>query len=148
MRFVVSLGINNFQSRRPDPSNRWDRGDEDGYLAGIYARPLRDYEIQRNPYKYLQKESYSPEWESVEGDYVSVVYALYTTGNSFGRGGLQGCILGVFPISQMEEAKSTLERAEKNPGDEYFPWMGYFEELRGISLQIVRVTSEEDCEDE
>lgn len=134
-KFVVSLNIYNYTVREPDPSDSWGIGDDDGYLESISARVIRDWEDGH--YNYPGSESYSPEWESEPGSQVIAVYATYTSGCTFGRTGLQGSILGVFPMSEYESAEELLRKAEDPKSEMYKPWIGYFEELQELTMGSV-----------
>jgi hypothetical protein len=142
VKFVVGLDIDNWETRAPDPNDRWDIGDKHGSLSSVYARPLREWELKETrSYNYLGRESYSPEWTAAIGEFVVVVYALYTSGCTFGRTGMEGAIIGVWNQTNLNEAIEAQRKAEGKDSEfpEYRPWEGYFEELEGISMQIVQV---------
>ncbi len=104
-----------------DPDDSWSR---DSYDGGAWVESVQ----------LADKDGYN-HWDTIEdvsvGDFVWVVLAVYSTGDSFGKDGGQCEIFLV--TKNREEAyakKEFLEQVE----DYSVPWFGYFESLQEIKI--------------
>lgn len=120
---------------RDDTSSTWD-------VSGIHLSTDDKYRSVPN---YL---------DAKEGDLIWVVYAVYSTGDSFGHdedGSFE--FINVFSNEKdaRECAKTLLKTESKNPSYKlsngksvslgYVPWSGYFETLSYIEYECFRVGS-------
>lgn len=109
------------------------------------------FKVDRDNQKLLIVDDYSfdlcSEDPFKEGDLVFVVTIGYTTGSSFGRD-LRIYYEYYGPFTEYTDAssfKSTLplSSCEQQQCTDYkYPWIGYFEELEFVKIEIFRVTSD------
>lgn len=108
------------ETSEPDPNDRWDR-----------ASTCTDWTI--NGIKVSRKEGYQLLPIEIDaGHPVYVVYAIWSTGDSFGHDENYGCeAMAVLPTR--EEADKEVARL-KEVKDYSVPWNGYFESLTTIDI--------------
>jgi hypothetical protein len=132
----------------PDPNDSWDRASTstDHSIVGFQAAPEKD-----NKY-YDLVVPFEPLFEK---DYF-LLYAVYSTGDSFGRDDGQGIeFIGFYREEQVGIAQENqrkiethlrsqndsysikLKSPEGKPFDQTTPWVGYFESLDLV--EIVRI---------
>lgn len=121
-----------------------DYEDEDcQYTEESYDTTIEGIKWSKNPDVYA---GFKPEKDT---DYY-LLYATYTTGNSFGRE--SGLIDFILLTKTREEAESVMKMLESIKEHEFkspihikddfkycIPWFGYFESLDNIDIQTVRL---------
>lgn len=129
------------QTRHPSSGDEWDRGDSDTHweVKGLHVANHGDLHI---------------EGPVAVGDTFYVVYAIYSTGDSFGRD--SRARIEFFTAHRDAETARLNERildgaTEKNGSDivlftdggdsftTYIPWFGYFESLDGVYCEQLDV---------
>lgn len=118
--------VNNWVTHEADPEDRWDRDSTDGSVE-----VLRCHLSREDCYNALPAA-----FEVKVGDTAWLVWAQYSTGDSFGRDGGQYELCGVF--GSEAAAKAEEERLQK-VNDYSVPWNGYFENLDFIKVQSFEV---------
>lgn len=110
-----------------DPEDSWSRDSTDGTVSILSAVKVKDYE-----YDTLCTEN------SIEvGDVVYLVWAQYSTGDSFGQDGGQYELL---EICMSREAATERKKYYEGVTDFSVPWSGYFENLDFVEVQSFIVT--------
>lgn len=127
------------QTRDPDPDDRWDRGNTSTshYIQGI---SIVDTEVSDFNLENIKV-----------GDVVYVIYAIYSTGDSFGNdtcGGFEVIIMNsnsdiatknydIIVKNQNNRDRGTVELTLDNGNimSYYPPWNGYFENLEDLRLE-------------
>jgi hypothetical protein len=118
-----------------DPEDSWSRDSTDGTVDIVGA-----VKVEGDGYDILGIDK-----ELTVGDVIYLVWAQYTTGDSFGRDGAQYELLEVFTNrveaekrrKYYEEAKDDGSYGEKGP---YLSWFGYFENLDGVYVEGLALT--------
>lgn len=129
MTYRVYLSTHTYQSREPYDDG-WDRGDTDGYIDDVQAVKVSD-DMDRYRFGYRDQET-----ELTPPFYV--VYAGYTTGNTFGSD-FEATVVGI--TATREEAEALADEAREFVGfgelsnGFYVPWNGYFESLRDVYVK-------------
>lgn len=136
-------------SREPYEDDEWDRGDTytSWTLEGCSIKEEGEYFDVIAPF------------EVKSGDRVIVVYAIYSTGDSFGRAeGACKEVIDVFKdINKASDCVRAVEKTYKSWDDhtekkvewiredgsegklDYVPWNGYFESLDSVRSEIIEV---------
>ena len=131
MTYRVYLTERTWQSREPYDDG-WDRGDTDGHVTGVHAVKVSDG-MDRYAFGYHDMET-----ELTPPFYV--VYAEYSTGNTFGSD-FASCVVGVCATREEAEALEDEARAFVGFGELSngfcVPWNGYFERLHGLHVEGV-----------
>lgn len=114
-----------------DPDDEWSRDSYDGEVSVVGAKLVKE-----DSYDILGSEH-----EFAVGDVCYLVWAQYSTGDTFGRDGGQYELLEVYPSYEVAKEREKVyenlsDRRSENVGQAigYVPWLGYFE-----SLDFVRV---------
>lgn len=123
---MVHVGVryHTYISRKPYDDG-WDRGDTSGSIDGVFISE-RDYD-----------RSYSGMDTDLEPPFY-VVYASYTTGDTFGND-FAACVVGV--VKEESEAIALSDEARDFSGfgslsnGFYVPWNGYFESLISVAYE-------------
>jgi len=125
--------------REPQEDDNWDRGDSstDHNITGFRAAP------EETSRYYDLIVPYEPEFDTT----YYVLYAVYTTGDSFGYDSGAGIeYIGFYTKDELAVAKANLHKIETNKNtegfsiklktpdggktfDQHTPWVGYFESL-------------------
>lgn len=118
-----------------DPEDSWSRDSTDGTVDIRGA-----VKVKEDGYDTLAIEK-----DVSVGDVVCLVWAQYSTGDSFGRDGGQYELLEV--VADRAEAEGRKHHYENVKHDgtygaegAYLPWFGYFESLDGIYVDAFVVT--------
>lgn len=144
----VLLDSRTYVTNPKNPNDSWDRDDTDT------ENSVRGIELVKN-------DSYSDlavPFEVIPGKNYWLVWAEYSTADSFGRDGGNVEIIDLF--TDYEKARACAERAEKaeespcaqsfsfryirEDGSElqqHCPWIGYFERLEMVHTELVFCTS-------
>src|SRR5580698_4822385 len=120
-------------TREPDPNDRWDAGCRDT------QNDIRGIRISKDE-QYFDIDT---EFPIVAGREYYLLYAEYSTGNSFGSdGGIISFILLYETLSKAIIAREILEKAKDysaeittedgNTLTYSIPWIGYFERLEMV----------------
>lgn len=109
-----------------DPDDKWDRDSTDGDVTVTGCRLVRE-----DGYNVLQAS-----FDVHPGDPVWLVWAQYSTGDSFGRDGGQYELCSVF--DSKVAAESEVKRLQAI-SDLSVPWTGYFEALDFIKAEEFEV---------
>jgi hypothetical protein len=124
-------------TRESDPDDRWDRDDTAFVLTGIRVEPS-DEEQSNNVFGYDRVFDFSAADDATK---VYLVYAEYSTGDTFGREEGQVIAFDTFEFDyQANKLASRLRTAEgyslgNDHGEDYYiPWNGYFESLTDVSV--------------
>ena len=118
-----------------DEDEKWPSY-EDGDADFQLKRVIQIKEKDRDNLHYYC-ELFSLDLEEVP-DHVYVVYAKYSTGDTFGRCNNCGKVLEV--CLNFEEAKGKIKEYENKDSNDYsVPWNGYFECLDFIDAQLMHV---------
>jgi hypothetical protein len=104
-----------------------DRGTTSGHVDKVY--------ISNNDYNYgyrgMETDLHPPFF---------VVYADYTTGDTFGSD-YEACIVGIVKTEEEADALAFEARERRGSGSLsngfYVPWIGYFESLQGIYTERI-----------
>lgn len=131
MPYYINLLESRWTTREVDPDDSWDAGDYDGSVDGITVHEVGD----------SYHASYNGDTTDLEFPFY-VVYASYSTGNTFGRD--FACTV-VGTVKTEDEAVSLSEAAENAKdwtfecdGREYHAsWLGYFESLESVNYEEV-----------
>lgn len=122
MKYVTfEVDVATWVTCEADPDDDWSRASTDGDVTILKA-------------VLTNKEAFDslPVPDTFEvGNKIFLVWAQYSTGDSFGSDGGQYELLAVYPT--YEEAKQSKEHYEKVT-DFSVPWNGYFERLDGIYI--------------
>lgn len=142
-RITVSTEVENHTTRRADPSDNWDIGDESGSVTNVTAW-LSEDELDTYWTESLCQDL--PDHIGV-GSTVFAVVVDYSSGCTFGRTGATGQVLNVF--DNAEEASKLAEAALAE--DDYSftyneieyrrSWVGYFEQLQSLDVWEITVRS-------
>lgn len=150
---VVTTEVENRTTRRRDPEDRWDIGDEEGRVTNVTGHVVTELQ---NYYG----DSHGKDIPDLRvGDVVYAVVADYSSGCTFGRTGAQGKVLDFF--TDRDEAQALATAALKKDGNRkdwggnnipYFEysfefngveysrdWVGYFEDLQSLDVWQVTV---------
>ena len=120
------VAVNTWVTREGDPEDQWDRDSTDG-SATVTACHL----AHQDGYDVLQASDIV-----AVGDKVWLVWAQYSTGDSFGCDGGRYELCGVFSDSAAADAEvSRLQSVD----DYSVPWNGYFENLDFIKAEEFEV---------
>jgi len=163
--FVV-LSSSQHETRTRDPDDRWDRGNThtDWSIKGLAIngdekRTRNNYELiptvvlsssngdekrTRNNYELIPTDVEV----NINGAYF-LVYAIYSTGDTFGSDDC-GRFEPIALFTTLEKAKACQKACEdkdvksflhENGEKEtiYRPWLGYFEYLNDLDIEVVRV---------
>lgn len=111
-----------------DDGGRWSyRGTTSGYVSNVY--------VSDSNYNYSYRGFETP----LDPPFY-VVYAEYTTGDTFGSD-FEACIVGVEKDAETADALATEARNKTGFGELsngfYVPWNGYFEHLDSIHVRRV-----------
>lgn len=106
-----------------DPEYSWSRDSTDGHVEGAELSEHRDYDG-------FEVEGSGPFYAVVVG---------YSTGDTFGND-FTACV--PFASTDREEANAWAERVNPNGVRDddrgyYWPWVGYFEQLRSVEVYSV-----------
>jgi hypothetical protein len=157
-KVVVTTELENHVTRRSDPDDRWDIGDEEGCVSNVIA-----YETEELQNYY--GDSFGKELDVEVGGIVYAVVVDYSSGCTFGRTGAQGKVLDVFTDPKEAEALAeaalkpdgyrkdwgdrqvpTFDFSFEHNGQEYYrDWVGYFEDLQDLSVWEVQVRKRYDA---
>lgn len=97
-------------------------------FKGVYNSPSKHRKLERVPVKF----------EVNDLDRVYVVWAEWTSGNSFGFGkGMCVEVMGI--LKEEDEAYAMKDRLERNDWPYKLPWIGYFESLDEIHVDRARI---------
>lgn len=120
-----------------DPDDEWSRDSYDGE-ASVHGAKL----VKEDGYDTLGTEH-----DFKVGDVCYLVWAQYSTGDTFGRDGGQYELLEVFPNREEAEARKKIyEGLTDNRSEDvgqaigYVPWLGYFESLDFVAVEGLVVT--------
>jgi hypothetical protein len=114
--------VNTWVTRESDPDDQWDNDSTDGTVT-VSACHL----VERDEYKALPCS-----FPAKPGDTIYLVWAQYSTGDSFGSYGAQYELCAVF--NNPDEAEKEKDRLE-NTSDYSVPWTGYFESLDSLNVE-------------
>ena len=131
-----------YVTRRGDPNDRWARDDTDAdtTIKGIEVVRDHDYFDITAPFEIDINKTYILLW------------AIYSTGDSFGHDGGQVEFIDLFESQtlaaqaaqeiekQSDSYSVTYTREDGNETSFASPWHGYFERLQEVRLDVVRVT--------
>lgn len=109
-------------TRAADPDDKWDNDSTDGTVTVSSCTLIDADEYGSLPCSFPVKV----------GDTIYLVWAQYSTGDSFGSYGAQYELCAVFDNpSDAEKEKDRLE----NTSDYSVPWTGYFESLDSLNVE-------------
>lgn len=120
------VDVQTWITREADPENSWSR-DSTGGSVSIRSAKL----VSRDGYGVLQTA-----FSVAPGDTVYLVWAQYSTGDSFGSDGGKYELCAVY--DNAEDAATERERLEKVT-DFSVPWTGYFEDLDFVRVEALTV---------
>lgn len=142
MSVMVWVETETWWVRKPDPTDKWDAGRQDGRVvdvrAGISSDPAEEY-----PTLYGRGGlAGTYDCDAMEGDTVFVVVADFTSGSTFGTTAGYYQILSV--TKDFEDAMGLARAAEAVRGSQfefeyndvqyYVGWTGYFESLKEVRV--------------
>lgn len=122
----VEIKVDSWITHHADPYDQWDRDSTDGNVTVTGCRLIENDEYQTLPCPQGIKR----------GDVVYVVWAQYSTADSFGSDGGQFELCGIFGTK--EDAQNEKARL-KDVTDYSVPWNGYFEHLDSLNVQALTV---------
>lgn len=119
------------ETRAPDPKDKWDSGETSthwgipshftvGRKAGFYAEPLT--------------------FDPLPGQVYFMVYAIWSTGDSFGHYANSNCeCFGIYQTNkEAEDRKAELSKPKiDGKYESYRPWHGYFESLDSLEIKSI-----------
>lgn len=122
-----------YETRAADPDDSWDRGNTAAHwtINGLRLVESDGYRVHEVPF------------DAVAGKRYHLVYAIYSTGDSFGHDDA-ACleIIGVFEDEELAHRAAEAARGDgpciNELGEEYEmsrPWQGYFESLDELSVR-------------
>jgi hypothetical protein len=121
-----NVEVNTWLTREPDETDQWDNGSSDGQVTVTECRLATFDTYNALPVSFSVKR----------GDIVWLVWAQYSTGDSFGSYGGQYELCGAFA----SEADAGKEAARLTSVTDYsVPWNGYFESLDFIKVEPFEV---------
>lgn len=126
IKFYVS--VETWITRHGDPDDEWDNDSTDG-IVSIEQCSI----VPNDVYNSLETS-----FDVTPGDIVWLVWAQYSTGDSFGSYGAQYELCAVF--KNEIDANTEAERLQ-SCNDYSVPWNGYFETLDFIKVQPMKVES-------
>lgn len=137
-KFKVHHDSYGYSTREPNPSDSWDRGDSAAVLS------VRGLEVSEGYFDVALPAKYDPKKP------LFLLWADYDSGDSFGRSGNRFEAVDVFQDAQRAyDAQQTLRAAstystgyvrdDGTPIDYGCPWVGYFESLNALHVEMVRV---------
>ena len=140
---VVTIKVETevYETREPNPDDRWDHGDTRGHVTGVKAH------ITDKPADPTFYRAESFEVDAGVGDWVYVVVADYESGDTFGRSGGYFQVLDVFTdaahATALVQAAQQVKKSQYvflcNDREYHVSWTGYFEELQDIVPHFVQV---------
>lgn len=117
-----------------DPDDEWSRDSYDGEVIIVGAEL-----VEEDNYNTLGTEH-----EFAVGDVCYLVWAQYSTGDTFARDGGQYELLEVYPTREAaEERQKVYENLTDSRSDDvgqaigYVPWLGYFEYLDFVEVKAL-----------
>lgn len=134
--YFVDVDIRRWSSRDADPNDSWDRGNTDGSatVRGVHASDQKG-RLYENV----------PGVDANVGETVHLLYAMYSTGDSFGND--DGNFVAIAVFKNAEAAIQASSLLEDGPGymqkimldastelEVYKPWVGYFESLENLAI--------------
>jgi hypothetical protein len=112
-----------------DPDDRWTRDSFSG-VTTIQSAKI----VDRDEFNTIPSKD-----DFVIGDKAHIVYAQYTTGDSFGSDGGNYELLGAF--KSKDDANKCEQHYRSLSSDDYsVPWNGYFESLDSIDIVSIELT--------
>lgn len=124
VKFEVS--VDTWVTRQGDPEDEWDSDSTDGTVTVESAKLVAD-----DAYNTLQAS-----FDVKAGDVIWLVWAQYSTGDSFGSYGGRYELCSVFD----NEIDALIEKERLQGVDDYsMPWIGYFESLDFIRAEAFTV---------
>lgn len=148
--FIEKKGIERY-TRDPVPDDKWDSGD----THTSWDIPDKVYiESPTNKKGSYFSERMSVPFDLVSGGTYFLVYAIYSTGSTFGHQS-DGCLEYIDLFTTAEKAKMCMEKLSTIPSERkngnsrtyvmengqersfYVPWNGYFESLSDLDIQVV-----------
>lgn len=124
LKFDVS--VETWVIRHGDPDDEWDNDSTDGIVE------VTEYNLVKEDGYHVLETAF----DVAPGDSVWLVWAQYSTGDSFGSYGAQYELCGVFN----DEIEAGIEAERLESVDDYsVPWKGYFESLDFIKVQHMTV---------
>ena len=143
MRVYVNYKKNTIVTREKDPNERWDADD----TSSSYE--ILGLVLSSNDCSFLS-ERVDIDFEVKAGDQYYLLYAVYSTGSSFGKAE-DGCIEFIDLYKTEEKANLAYDKVCKeaktsvisipteggNTHDLYVPWNGYFESLSYVELKPI-----------
>ena len=133
-----------WQTRKPDKTDEWDRGDTDGRVENVWAELVLDKKANNWYNSELTKEL-----DDVKpGDTVYAVVVDYASGDTFGRSGGYAQIMDVFKTFEeaeglYRECTAHQELGRERPitqgvsyggQDYYVAWDGFFESVNSMEV--------------
>lgn len=153
MKVRVEVQTTSYITQDADPDDSWDRPNTAQDIVGWRAVKVEDNAKTNEDY-YGERESLTVEVDD-DSDEVFVVYAVYSTGDTFGNDSGQVQIADAFDdeatawelYDEFKKFDSTgYGRNDVVPFDFHFkdkqyyiPWAGYFEHLERLGVEPVRV---------
>lgn len=128
---VVSAQTESWTTRRADPDDSWDIGDEDGRVTNVVAL-LSDTE-----HNYYGDSHGKDIPDAKIGDTIYAVVADYTSGCTFGRSGGHAQVVDFF--TDPEEAAELAAKCISGGYDGYQAWTGYFESLNSLDVWDIQI---------
>lgn len=121
------------ESRAPTSEDDWDRGDTTTY----WTIPST-FDVTEEMDWHSEPLGFEP----IPGQMYYMVYAIWSTGDSFGHDERAHCeSFGIYKTEKEAEArKAALEKPEKQSKKghtKYLPWEGYFEHLDEMEIKAM-----------
>lgn len=129
------MDVRSWSTGGHDPEDSWSRDSTDGEVSARSA-----VKVKEDGYDVLGIDA-----DLGVGTVVYLVWAQYSTGDSFGRDGGQYILLDVYTSRDEADAKKEYYNNVKHDGSygadfPYLPWFGYFESLDYVSVDALVLT--------